>query len=244
MNSNYSPYPFNDDTNNTNNFSNIEEKFNDNDYINKKRLQNTEKINDSQRKQFFGFDVNKVNNTLEKFHTLHNQTDDDNESMNGVTSGSFKPPNAPISVGSEKKENTENMQIRAAYNYNQPHQQPQPQPQQQNKYIPMPNASKEMGEKNYKEAYHGGGNSGSVLPNYLFPSQLISPSSTEYLQSPITNSNQDILIKKINYMIHLLEENKDERTNNVTEEIILYGFLGVFTIFLVDSFSKVGKYVR
>jgi hypothetical protein len=80
----------------------------------------------------------------------------------------------------------------------------------------------------------------------FFPSKLISPSSTEYLQTPIpiTNSNQDILIKKINYMIHLLEENKDERTNNVTEEIILYGFIGVFTIFLVDSFSKVGKYVR
>ena len=239
MNSNYSPYPFNDDTNNTNNFSNIEGSFNDNDYINQKRLQNTEKINDSQRKQFFGFDVNKVNNTLEKFHTLHNQTDDDNESLNGVTSGSFKPPNAPISIGSEKKENTENMQIRAAYNYNQS----QPQPLQ-NKSFPMSNVSKEIGEKNYKEAYRSGGNNGSALPNYLFPSQLISPSSTEYLQTPITNSNQDILIKKINYMIHLLEENKDERTNNVTEEIILYGFLGVFTIFLVDSFSKVGKYVR
>ena len=45
-------------------------------------------------------------------------------------------------------------------------------------------------------------------------------------------------------MIHLLEEQKDEKTNNVTEEVILYVFLGIFIIFVVDSFSKSGKYVR
>jgi hypothetical protein len=45
-------------------------------------------------------------------------------------------------------------------------------------------------------------------------------------------------------MINLLEEQQDERTNNVTEEVVLYSFLGIFIIFIVDSFSKVGKYVR
>ena len=55
------------------------------------------------------------------------------------------------------------------------------------------------------------------------------------------NSN---IMTKLNYMIHLLEEQKDERTNNVTEEVVLYSFLGVFVIFIVDSFVKVGKYVR
>ena len=49
---------------------------------------------------------------------------------------------------------------------------------------------------------------------------------------------------KLNYMIHLLEENKDEKTQNVTEELVLYMFLGVFVIFVVDSFAKVGKYTR
>lgn len=58
-----------------------------------------------------------------------------------------------------------------------------------------------------------------------------------------TNANEDLL-KKLNYMIHLLEEQKDEKTNNVTEEVILYVFLGIFIIFIVDSFSKSGKYVR
>jgi high-affinity K+ transport system ATPase subunit B len=45
-------------------------------------------------------------------------------------------------------------------------------------------------------------------------------------------------------MINLLEEKQDEKTNNVTEEIILYSFLGIFIIFIVDSFTRVGKYVR
>ena len=45
-------------------------------------------------------------------------------------------------------------------------------------------------------------------------------------------------------MINLLEEQQDERTNNVTEEVVLYSFLGIFIIFVVDSFARVGKYVR
>jgi hypothetical protein len=45
-------------------------------------------------------------------------------------------------------------------------------------------------------------------------------------------------------MISLLEDQQDERTNNVTEEVVLYSFLGIFIIFIVDSFAKVGKYVR
>ena len=55
---------------------------------------------------------------------------------------------------------------------------------------------------------------------------------------------QDVLLQKINYMISLLEDQQDERTNNVTEEVVLYSFLGIFIIFIVDSFAKVGKYVR
>jgi hypothetical protein len=58
------------------------------------------------------------------------------------------------------------------------------------------------------------------------------------------NTNNNPVIDKLNYIINLLEEQQDQRTNNVTEEIILYSFLGVFIIFVVDGFSKVGKYVR
>jgi hypothetical protein len=41
-----------------------------------------------------------------------------------------------------------------------------------------------------------------------------------------------------------LEEQQNEKTNNITEEFILYTFLGVFIIFVVDSFSRSGKYTR
>ena len=55
---------------------------------------------------------------------------------------------------------------------------------------------------------------------------------------------KDALLEKLNYMIHLLEEQKEEKTGHVAEELILYSFLGVFVIFIVDSFARVGKYVR
>lgn len=56
--------------------------------------------------------------------------------------------------------------------------------------------------------------------------------------------NDNKLLEKINYMIHLLEQQQNEKTANITEEFILYTFLGVFIIFVVDSFTKTGKYVR
>jgi hypothetical protein len=59
-----------------------------------------------------------------------------------------------------------------------------------------------------------------------------------------TGSTDGKLMEKINYMIHLLEDSQSERTNNITEEFILYTFLGVFVIFIVDTFSRSGKYVR
>ena len=69
-----------------------------------------------------------------------------------------------------------------------------------------------------------------------------------YYSKPSNQANlhgsRDELMKKLNYMIHLLEETKDEKTQNVTEELVLYMFLGVFTIFVVDSFARAGKYTR
>jgi hypothetical protein len=57
-------------------------------------------------------------------------------------------------------------------------------------------------------------------------------------------SSDSKLMEKINYMIHLLENQENEKTANITEEFILYTFLGVFVIFVLDSFSRSGKYVR
>ena len=59
-----------------------------------------------------------------------------------------------------------------------------------------------------------------------------------------SGGNNDELMERINYMIYLLEEQKNEKTGSVHEEMVLYSFLGVFVIFIVDSFARAGKYCR
>jgi hypothetical protein len=60
----------------------------------------------------------------------------------------------------------------------------------------------------------------------------------------VSQPPKEELLEKMNHIIHMLEEQQDEKTGNVTEELILYCFLGVFVIFVVDSFARAGKYVR
>jgi hypothetical protein len=63
--------------------------------------------------------------------------------------------------------------------------------------------------------------------------------------SPVsTNYDNNQLISKLNYIIHLLEEQHNEKTNHITEELILYLFLGIFIIFVLDSFARASKYIR
>lgn len=62
--------------------------------------------------------------------------------------------------------------------------------------------------------------------------------------SASVHGSGDELMTKLNYMITLLEGQKDEKTDSVTEELVLYTFLGVFVIFIVDSFARAGKYTR
>jgi hypothetical protein len=72
-----------------------------------------------------------------------------------------------------------------------------------------------------------------VLPYYA---QMNNP--------PVENSTQHELMKKLDYMIHLLEEQQEVKTHNVSEEVILYSFLGVFMIFVLDTFTKNVVYER
>ena len=62
--------------------------------------------------------------------------------------------------------------------------------------------------------------------------------------SEIPGQPKGELIEKINYIIDLLEDQQDYKTNSIFEDLILYAFLGIFVIFIVDSFGKSGKYVR
>ena len=93
----------------------------------------------------------------------------------------------------------------------------------------------------------------SVQENFT---QLPSEYAKQYYQQYVPYYNQSSddntpngvnkyeLLTKLNQIIYLLEEQQDENTGHVTEELILYSFLGIFMIFIVDSFARVGKYVR
>jgi len=50
------------------------------------------------------------------------------------------------------------------------------------------------------------------------------------------------LIEKLNYIIHMMEEKKEEKTGHVIEELVLYCFLGIFIIFIVDTFTNAMPY--
>ncbi len=65
-----------------------------------------------------------------------------------------------------------------------------------------------------------------------------------YSKMGIGGSSGDKVMDRLNYMTQMLESLQMERTNHVTEEFALYALLGVFMIYIVDGFSKNGKYVR
>lgn len=99
------------------------------------------------------------------------------------------------------------------------------------------------------DEYEGYNPQNRFMPNYdtMYVNQnqnLPFATNKPGLESPKPLDKQDILMQKLNYMITLLEQQQDERTNHVTEEVVLYSFLGIFIIFIVDSFARVGKYVR
>ena len=81
---------------------------------------------------------------------------------------------------------------------------------------------------NYNKSYEAGGILGK--PYYS-------------INKPSDDGNSGIM-QKLNYITHILEDLQLEKTSNITEELILYSFLGVFVIFMVDSFARVGKYHR
>jgi hypothetical protein len=199
-----------------------------------KRIQNN---NDSKSM----FDMKKVNSVL---NSIHNRVEDDDDNSPNYESAQhsegfkplnpFNPPDKPVSMGSErtKKEGLSNLV-------------PQPSDDQDLSLQELQSAY--MNDSQVREYYS------KLMPGYKNQNkgqQQQQQHSNYYQQSQpqsepyLGNDTNQVLIDKLNYMINLLEEQQDQRTNNVTEEVVLYSFLGVFMIFIVDSFARVGKYVR
>jgi hypothetical protein len=73
----------------------------------------------------------------------------------------------------------------------------------------------------------------SVKANYL----LINGAT------PHKPTNNEMLTK-LNSILEMFEDQKEIRTGQKNEEIVLYCFLGVFVIYIMDSFVNIGKYSR
>jgi hypothetical protein len=164
--------------------------------------------------------TSRVNDLLNK---LTSSSDDDNNKM-----GDFKPLSPPeINVKGDYNDDTEIKQ-----------------------YIPsMPTFARGAASSNILgEMKNYGANDihSQSLSNYN--KSYDSTNSPYYAKMGISanksSSTDTQLMEKINYMIHLLEANQHEKTENITEEFLLYTFLGVFVIFVVDSFARAGKYTR
>jgi hypothetical protein len=196
--------------------------------------------------------TNKISAILK---TLQEMDDDDTANL-----GDFSPPPKPISVGSVRTtENPEDSPTNYA-GYRPPRQingttttsdglelnnlkfnypEPSSIDTYYQKYLPNSanNASKTEGFSTAPSILRGG----------ISNTQVSASASTKGLPSSASSVggyNDSALTEKLNYMIHLLEDKQDVKSANKFEELLLYCLLGVFTIFLVDSFTKVGKYVR
>tara|TARA_X000000950_G_scaffold27400_2_gene29487 strand:+ start:1045 stop:1590 length:546 start_codon:yes stop_codon:yes gene_type:complete len=117
---------------------------------------------------------------------------------------------------------------------------PLPELTQQNQEKEEENKENNNDDEIQPEAYN---NLSNNAVNSEYYKQFI-PYFTQANNSPNLHGNKDMLLEKLNYMIHMLEEQKDVKNGNTTEELILYLFLGVFVIFVVDSFARAGKYTR
>jgi hypothetical protein len=79
------------------------------------------------------------------------------------------------------------------------------------------------------------------IPNqYKTNDYMILNSNNNY--EPKRN-NQDLL-DKMNQILEMFEDQKEIKTGQKNEEIVLYCFLGVFIIYIMDSFVNIGRYSR
>jgi hypothetical protein len=94
------------------------------------------------------------------------------------------------------------------------------------------NENDEVNIEEIKTEYKGVSNfHKNIIPSYIETSKPIQP-------------EPDPLLNKVNYIIGLLENQQDEKLNNISEDLIIYALLGCFIIFIIDKFVSVGKYVR
>ena len=204
---------------------------------NNDNLQGRKKVVNNKTIKKYPKDNERINSVLQTIQNLPSSQDD------GNFLGDFTPLPPPSSAG------VENTRIKEQTLQNKQ----QDQDKDHLNYGSKINSGIDLDDgyptqqQTVNQSYHQPTQQSHMLPNYAaMYNGSGSGSGYGYGSSQSNGSidSNDLLIQKLNYMINLLEQSQDERTNNVTEEIVLYSFLGIFIIFIVDSFVRVGKYVR
>ena len=80
-----------------------------------------------------------------------------------------------------------------------------------------------------------------VKPTIKTNDYLIMSNSND---TPQMKPSSNEMLSKLNNIIEMFEDQKEIKTGQKNEEIILYCFLGVFVIYIMDSFVSIGKYSR
>jgi hypothetical protein len=226
--------PYNESSTITGDFD--DDQSNKKNMINKKRqkrsanktLKKSNSLADSQKNKISSRVSNMIE-TLKQHDSYNYDTDDDNDSLED-----FQALPHPQSAAIERKDNMDALpngvgeydpSTFAKQSGTEEEAQPNPTTETDE---PIEGAEFQQLQGGYAEQY-----TNQFVPYY----QNAGNGGT------IDKSSSDVN-EKLNYLIHLIEEQKDEKTAHVTEELVLYSFLGVFVIYVVDSFARVGKYVR
>jgi hypothetical protein len=225
--------------------------YNSNDTpVNKKRVSMSSTHNKTQKRMNSPeFNPEKVNSVLQSIHnnSTDNELGDYNPRRNQAVPSSvenFTPLNPLAPPESMKTPKMKDTNTKEGMRNNNDDLIPQPLDNDDMDLQELQSAY--LNDAQVKEYYK------KLMPNYnnsknennkaYYPErQNTAMENSSYMNANMSN---DVLLNKINYMINLLEDQQDERTNNVTEEVVLYSFLGIFIIFVVDSFARVGKYTR
>lgn len=115
----------------------------------------------------------------------------------------------------------------------------------------LPNVSNNLSSNVYSN-YNSSYSNEMPIKNSMMQQQLQQQQQQQQLQQPYLKSNTKLnttadntaLLEKLNHIINILEKQQVEPTQNSGEEFVSYMFLGIFIIYIVDSFTRVGKYIR
>ena len=218
--------------------------FNNNDYMDKINDTDTpigrkKNSNNKTQKRYYSAppkdnnNTDKINNILRTIHNLPERNDDEEL----ADFNELLPP--PISAGVEQTKAKEGFgtanQLSAFISPVNP-----PEMDENMKSI-YSNLNAHTNDMSFASAT----DYGRFIPDYSKMYGTNGQKPTQQISGYNGNKGEnDVLMEKLNYMITLLEQQESDKTNSVTEEVILYSFLGIFIIFIVDSFARVGKYVR